>query len=101
MIFLNSRDSIEAPALVDHSNVKSFDDRELRRQKLVDERHVVVKRSDLEELLPAETEPEVPVFFHFEIVTLFPFPPELAFVPTLFDVSKELHPELVRIQVSR
>src|SRR5205085_309525 len=73
---------------------------ELRRQELVDEGDVVVERADLEDLLFAEAQAKVPVLLRLEVVALLPLLAELAAIPALFDVTKELDAELVRVEAT-
>src|SRR5207244_249549 len=71
---------------------------ELRRQELVDERHVAVERAHLENLSPPEPETQIPMLLRLERIALFPLAPELPLVPAVLDVPEELHAELVRVQ---
>src|SRR5690606_11269980 len=71
---------------------------ELRREELVDERDVVVEPADLEDLLPAQAEFEVPALLLRQRIALLPFLAEAPLVPPILDVAEELEAELVGIE---
>src|SRR5260370_18286255 len=67
-------------------------------QKLVDEGDVAIESAHFEDLFLPKTEAQVPILLRLEIITLFPLLAELAAVPALLDVAKQLDPELIGVE---
>src|SRR5690606_15236662 len=74
--------------------------RELLGQKLVEEGHVVVILTNLEDPLLPEPEAQVPVPALGEVITSVPLSSKLTFVPTLLDVPEQLDAEFVGVQLA-
>src|SRR4029453_1195609 len=74
---------------------------ELLGEKLVDERNVVVKLPDLEDLLASEPQPTVPGAARGHVLALVPLLAELPLVPALFDVAVQLDAQLVGVELTR
>src|SRR5690606_3796303 len=72
---------------------------EVLREELVDERHVVIDRAHLEDLLATETGLRVPFGTRLLAPAFLPLEAELPPIPTLLDVAEELDPKLVRVEL--